>query len=844
MDGAPTSLTDKSSSVLVSNVADHADYSNDSPVDLTFSHSSGQPECSTTASVLDPSEYCSGDESCDTESSVNSDIPYSSGSESDSEYEMSDSSVPGTTNVNSESSLSPQQLQAVTMLAYLLRHNATGSASKDLVAMMKSLFPGSTEVQHLTVNSIWKFVSDTQHKVVHYCVICKEEFVDDTDDFLCGTPNCTGLRYQGTLHDQLIKNRKPRGSFIVGDCSSQLRYVLGAKNWEHIQKRKREMKTGKSVNIGDVTDGDYYQDFMKEGQFLSDPNSVSAVFNTDGIPLYASSGVKLWPIFAAINELDPSVRFARENIILLGIWQGKGNPPFNAYLERFSEQMSKLYHDGITIEVEQKPVTVKLGVFLGTLDLQAKGYVLNMTMHNGTGGCSTCFEPGYSGKQGKGTAWCYPYRPVGTRFPTRTHESVIGDGMNATPNKRINGIKGSNGLARLPEFNLVTGMVPDYMHGVLMGVTKSLMQYWFSSKHSKKNYHIGKKLKEISTRMLSIKPPYYVNRLPRDLESSYAHFKATELQAWLLYYGPPCLKGILPNNYLEHFCLLSGAIHILLQDNISPNDLSKARQMLDRFYQEYSGHYGDGACGLNVHNIGAHLVDFVQGWGPIWAWSCFGFEDANASILNAVHGSGDVTLQILRMKDSQAQLRTIMDAGKIPDGPCLDFVKSQLDTSKVRSWKGLKPADECFTAGVPIKWVPENLYLLAKSQAKHTIGEFYKFLRLLKGSHKYYSMEYTRMKKKICHVLLLSDDCDQKIGSAKYFLLHSITKKVYVVVNYYSTVDANPLFSAAHLWEVQPTDQLDLVPMESVEEPLFFISTGSVMYVARIPNGYLTAVCK
>ena len=91
--------------------------------------------------------------------------------------------------------------------------------------------------------------------------------------------------------------------------------------------------------------------------------------------------------------------------------------------------------------------------------------------------------------------------------------------------------------------------------------------------------------------------------------------------------------------------------------------------MLDKFYKEYQGLYGDGACRLNVHNTGAHLVDFVQQWGPLWAWSCFGFEDANASLLNAAHGSGDVKLQILTMKDSQAQMHTILDVGKIPDGP-------------------------------------------------------------------------------------------------------------------------------------------------------------------------------
>jgi len=55
---------------------------------------------------------------------------------------------------------------------------------------------------------------------------------------------------------------------------------------------------------------------------------------------------------------------------------------------------------------------------------------------------------------------------------------------------------------------------------------------------------------------------------------------------------------------------------------------------------------GDGSCGLNVHNAGAHLADFVEGWGPLWAWSCFGFEDMNGTILEFVHGTGNACRQV------------------------------------------------------------------------------------------------------------------------------------------------------------------------------------------------------
>ena len=55
---------------------------------------------------------------------------------------------------------------------------------------------------------------------------------------------------------------------------------------------------------------------------------------------------------------------------------------------------------------------------------------------------------------------------------------------------------------------------------------------------------------------------------------------------------------------------------------------------------------GDGSCGLNVHNTGAHLVEYVEGWGPLWAWSTFGFGDMNGTIMDLTHGTGNVCRQV------------------------------------------------------------------------------------------------------------------------------------------------------------------------------------------------------
>ena len=118
-------------------------------------------------------------------------------------------------------------------------------------------------------------------------------------------------------------------------------------------------------------------------------------------------------------------------------------------------------------------------------------------------------------------------------------------------------------LVTMRWFDIVLGMVPDYIHGCLLGITKTLLKKWFSSTDYKKDFFIGG-------------------------------------QVWFL------------QLLINPVCQFTGA----------------------------------GSCGLNVHNAGAHLVDYVKGWGPLWAWSTFGFEDMNGTLMDFCHGTGNVCRQV------------------------------------------------------------------------------------------------------------------------------------------------------------------------------------------------------
>ena len=66
-------------------------------------------------------------------------------------------------------------------------------------------------------------------------------------------------------------------------------------------------------------------------------------------------------------------------MILVGIWQGKGKPPFKQYLNLFCEEMNSLREVGFPICIDNEQLEVKLGVVVSTVDLPAKAAIMNMS---------------------------------------------------------------------------------------------------------------------------------------------------------------------------------------------------------------------------------------------------------------------------------------------------------------------------------------------------------------------------------------------------------------------------------------------------------------------------------
>lgn len=173
-------------------------------------------------------------------------------------------------------------------------------------------------------------------------------------------------------------------------------------------------------------------------------------------------------------------------------------------------------------------------------------------------------------------------------------------------------------LSNLPGFDCVWGFPLDYMHGVLLGVSKQLWRFW-------KTTYLSVKDKElIDNHLLNIKPPTEIHRVPRTIKNQEA-WKATEWRSWLLFYSVPVLTSILHNELLESYKLLVKSINQLLSKKLTDEILLACEIDILYFLCDCQRIYGDSFMTFNVHSL-RHVVESVRKNGLLSNNSAFTFE--------------------------------------------------------------------------------------------------------------------------------------------------------------------------------------------------------------------------
>ncbi|XP_065892467.1 uncharacterized protein [Dysidea avara] len=398
-------------------------------------------------------------------------------------------------------------------------------------------------------------------------------------------------------------------------------------------------------------------------------------------------------------------------------------------------------------------------------------------------------------------------------------------------------------------YNIIDGTAIDYMHCVLLGITKLLLSLWFSSEHSRDQFYIGRSASRVDKRLEEIQPPSCITRKPRSISKHMKYFKASEFKSFLLYYSLPLLSGILPQQYWDHHALLVIAIYNLLQHSVSPHQLDLCQTLLTKHCYQFSRLYSERYMTANVHLL-LHLPDNVRQLGPLWAYSCFSFEGQNGILKNLVHGTQQVDKQII---STYSYIRSLLlAAANFSDRTC----EQHFEAFKQLYFKHNMPEQRCK--------VLENVYLLGKptrtnvtetellALSTYGLNQTCKYLRIIFHGFQIQSFQWkiNVQKRNNSAVAYRPDRGGLEYGLVQGFFVveEGSSPKVYVTLTKLLKHDSvqlqmqsHPHWQIPHITACVPPTSSSLtiaIPLEHILSPCVYISFSDVqcVYLAIIVN--------
>lgn len=425
-------------------------------------------------------------------------------------------------------------------------------------------------------------------------------------------------------------------------------------------------------HISDLRDGEEYVAIKKvfHGKY-----DLILIFSTDGVAKRKSSNSGFWPLIITIANVPPKLRNVFTYVV--GIWCNSHKPKINTFLKPFVESLIEIQAQGgvkwvhpITKEVHISKVVAPLAI----ADAPVRADLQGLINHNGLSSCNNCEQKRqknpYREEEKKRKSYFSYQAP---EAPLRSHQTMqqqIADveKLSRELGKKkkeinINGVKRRTIMEKVPFLDLSKFVIPEYMHSVLLGVVLHITTLWFFVKGP---WYIGDELCEIDIFLKTIKPPNFLQRLPRSLKLV-NKWKATELRSWLLFYSPIILEEFAKADYYQHWLLLVISMEILLSDKISPADLELSEKMLHSFVKDIVRLYRYKDNRYNVHSL-LHLPLTVRRWGPLWSNSAFPYENINGFLSRIIHGTKKVGKEIMNTLQLYHGYRNLKHRVENPDG--------------------------------------------------------------------------------------------------------------------------------------------------------------------------------
>lgn len=729
---------------------------------------------------------------------------------------------------------------AVTLGAFMLllaifttKYNLIGEATEQLLKILALALPHG----HKLCTSLYEFklfFKNLRNPLVrhYYCNHCVG-YIDNTTVQSCPYEFC---KAQFSVRNASY--------FIEMPLEHQIKNLFAQKGFYESLGHRFKRKSSDNT-YEDIYDGKLYKQLSENHGILSFQENISFTFNTDGAPVFKSSKTSIWPIYLVINELPYKQRMQKENMILASLWYGNKKPSMGTFLKPFLKSLQKM-NEGIKCISPERGQFLCRGLLLcGTADLPARSLLCNHVQYNGAFSCWKCEQEGETASVGRGHARIFPFQSEEPKGPVRTKENVLENARTAVQDqqvvmgKPVKGIKGPSWLFFVPHFNIVSGIAIDYMHGVLLGVQKMLLELWFSEKHKGKAYNIYDSVCEVDTRLQSIRPTLDISRLPRSIEKDLKYWKASEYRSFLLFFGAPVLHGILDMQRFFHFLLLVDSMHILLKFGSNEKDLDRAEMLLFEFCRCLEELYDRCFLRLNVHQL-LHLPDCVRDLGPLYTHSCFSFESKNGIVLKMIRGSQSIDTQIITAISFIQKLPELKQKCVLENSEVDKLCKTIEEPSLLK--RGQKLGSGIYILGAPYSRVLTNVETAALQnflKYDHVCDTFRSFNRVEYESYIIYGTEYSRMIKRNNSAICYNGMSGISFGEVIFFiLLEDNTAGITKPLVFIKKLLCRNYNENSNMLSVIKTNDVEVVNINDILSSCLLVSFpgGQTSFMCKFPN--------
>ena len=277
--------------------------------------------------------------------------------------------------------------------------------------------------------------------------------------------------------------------------------------------------------LSDVIHGTVLRGFKGPdgSRFMSHQRNLAPMMNVDWFQPFKHLPYSIGVIYLSSMNLPRGERFKRENIIVVGIIPGPGEPwRLNPYLVPLVSELKELWEDGIRVCHSKSPTVPEkffAAVLLVACDVTAARNLCGLLGRAARRGCSKCKKEFISGEHfGSrmnfgGFENCLRCTTIGHRCEAQ--EILAEDRYQGREDKQAKYGTRYCQFIQLEYFDCIRFTIVDPLHNLFLGTAKHLMKnVWLPNKILKQN-----DLKSIQELIDNMKVPSNMGRIPNKIAS-------------------------------------------------------------------------------------------------------------------------------------------------------------------------------------------------------------------------------------------------------------------------------------------------------------------------------------